>query len=69
MSKMQDELDKKTPMWFQLWHLKYFAPVKSKTNRNEKFIYITLASVLGLNTVGNYYHIEIIEAIKQFFGG
>ena len=62
------ELNSKTPNWFKEWHNSYFQSVDSRSKRNEKLIYIILIAVLGLNTAGNYYHIEIIGFIKGLFG-
>ena len=57
------ELDKKTPQWFITWNDRFFRPVDSRSKRNEKLIFVIIAGVFGLNTVGNYYHIEIIDFI------
>lgn len=67
--KNKKELNSKTPIWFKEWHSAFFRPVNSRSSRNEKLIYVLLAAVLGLNTVGNHYHIQIWEFIIRLFGG
>ena len=47
MGKKDEELNSKTPRWFVEWHLGKFLPVKNKTSRNEKLIYIILAAIIG----------------------
>ena len=54
-----------TPQWFKDWDATHFKPVEAKTSRNEKLIYLLLAAVVGLNTAGNYFHIELIEFFQN----
>ena len=66
--KQSKELDRKTPNWFREWHNSYFQSVESRSKRNEKFIYLILVAVLGMNTVGNHYHSEIMQFFFRLFG-
>ncbi len=62
-------LSPKTPQWFKDWHNIYFKTVDTRSSRNEKLIYIILASVLALNTVGNYFHDNVAGFFARLFGG
>ncbi len=61
------EYNSKTPSWFKDWDRDYFSPVETKSTRNEKLIYLILAAVVGLNTAGNYFHLEIAEFFVRLF--
>jgi len=65
--KEEKKLNNKTPKWFIEWHYTHFKAVKDRSKRNEVLIYILLTAVLALNTVGNYFHIQIWEFILSFF--
>lgn len=68
MKKCIKKLNERTPNWFKEWHSSYFLPTESRSSRNERLIYILLATVLGLNTAGNWYHEDIIRFFLRLFG-
>jgi len=68
MPKKNQHLNGKTPAWFKEWHYEHFQEVDARSKRNEKLIYAILGSVVVLNTVGNWYHLEIIEFFCRLFG-
>lgn len=63
------EYNSKTPAWFKDWDKDRFSPVETKAARNERMIYLILAAVIGLNTAGNYYHVEIAQFFIRLFTG
>lgn len=62
-------LNNRTPKWFQDWHIEHFKVVRDRSKRNERLCYILLVAVLGINTLGNYYHIQLFDFFKDLFGG
>ena len=65
--KKIEELNDDAPQYFKDWFYVHFLPVKSRSKRNEALIYVILASVVLLNTVGNYWHEEIFQFIARLF--
>lgn len=67
MAKKIEELNGETPKWFVDWHNLYFNRVKTLAERNERLIYVILGAVLLFNTLGNYYHEEVMQFIVRLF--
>ena len=63
-----ERLNGKAPQWFKDWDNQYFRRVDSRSKRNEKLIYAIFAAVVGLNTVGNWYHEDIMNFFFRLFG-
>ncbi len=50
---IKDHLGNGAPRWFESWHNLHFTPVCRRSRRNEKLIYIILATILAAAALGN----------------
>ena len=51
--KTAKELNGKTPAWFRQWHSEHYMPYARTTKRNEKWIYVILAAIIGSGVLAN----------------
>ena len=61
----KEELDKKTPQWFRTWNDRCFRPVKQRSVKNERMLFVLIAGVFGLN-LGDKVNIDTVS-IAEFF--
>jgi len=66
-----DKLNGKTPKWFRDWHNDHYIPgtkgLIRDMKRNEKFIYLIIAAIVG-SAVVNEVDSSIIETILHMVG-
>ena len=66
------KLNGKTPKWFRDWHYDHYSPDKERMigniRRNEKFIYLIIATILGTSVVGST-DVDMVRAVLQIFSG
>lgn len=67
--KVSDELDSRTPKWFELWHNKHFKPVKDRSKRNERLIYLLLVVALTSGILANGNGEEIANLLRYLLAG
>ena len=69
--KKPKQLNSKTPPWFKDWHSEFFCPVKSKTQSNEKLIFVILAASLANVAIINNpaQAMEFVHKIVSLVGG
>jgi len=67
--KKDEKLNTVTPHWFRDWHVEHFKPVKGRTLRNERWIYIILVAILGSSVLTNGNADEMIRIITNLIGG
>ena len=65
--KKDDNLNSKTPKWFQEWHWKHFRPVKDRTFNNRTLIYVILGAVIAAAFANN--GDSIGKIVQAYTGG
>jgi hypothetical protein len=62
-------LNNKTPKWFKDWHCMHFKPVRNRTVRNERWVYIILIAIIGSGILADGNTNSVIRILDYFLGG
>ena len=68
MKSREKPLNDKTPRWFKDWHNIHYRPVRDRTLRNERLIYIILIAIIGAAMVNNS-NIDLFGRIVRAVAG
>ena len=66
--KEPKELNGDTPVWFKIWHGKYFIPSDNRSRRTERWVTAIILIALGSLFTGRGYSPQVVEYIKSLFG-